>query len=148
MGWTFYNSNGEALIQNAESVATQTAMEAATSTTAFVSPARTQYHPGVAKAWVNFHHPEVIDASYNITSITDHGTTGQYTITIATDFSAATYARVGMAGTTDRQVTVTGATAPGAGTLDVQNEVSTDASGIDVNTNAARAISIVMFGDQ
>jgi hypothetical protein len=151
MAWTFYNSSGEALIEDGAAVAaTQAEMETATATgdAAFVTPGRTHFHPGVAKAWVNFHHPEVIDASYNITSITDHATTGQYTITIATDFSAATYARVGMAGTTDRQVTVTGATAPAAGTLDVQNEVSTSAAGIDVNTDAARAISIVMFGDQ
>ena len=48
---------------------------------------------GIAKAWVNFNGTGTIAArdSLNLTSLTDNGT-GNYTFTIASDFSAADYA--------------------------------------------------------
>jgi hypothetical protein len=91
MAWTFYNASGEALVQHAESVATQAAMEAATSTTAFVSPARTQYHPGVAKGWVRIAAAgTIVSGDYNVASITDTGT-GHRTIVWDTDFADTNY---------------------------------------------------------
>ena len=51
MSWTFYNSSGQQLRATADKAATQAEMEAASSTTAYVTPGRTQHHPGVAKAW-------------------------------------------------------------------------------------------------
>lgn len=74
-------------------VATQADQETATSTTAPVTPGRQQFHPSAAKCWayvtVSAGTP-TLAASYNITSITDTGT-GILTITIATDFSSATW---------------------------------------------------------
>ena len=71
--------------------ATQTEMEAATSSTTVLTPQNTKWHPGVAKAWVKCNVAGVIEASHNITSITDDGV-GTVTVTIATDFGSANYA--------------------------------------------------------
>lgn len=72
-------------------VATQSDQETATSTTTAVSPGRQHFHPSAAKCWLNCDNAGTINASYNITSITDTGT-GVVTVTIATDFSSANYA--------------------------------------------------------
>jgi hypothetical protein len=71
--------------------AVQADQEAATSTALFVTPAVQQLHPSASKCWLKCDHAGSINASYNITSITDTGT-GQVTVTIATDFSSAHYA--------------------------------------------------------
>lgn len=72
--------------------ATQADQETATSTTTFVSPGRQQFHPSAPKFWtrLNGTGTAAITTSYNTTSITDNGT-GDYTVTIATDFSANTW---------------------------------------------------------
>jgi hypothetical protein len=73
------------------SAATQAEMEAATSNTVAATPSNTQYHPGVAKAWLHAAGDgQSITASYNITSITDTGT-GIINVTLATAFSDNTY---------------------------------------------------------
>lgn len=73
--------------------ATQAQMEAATNLIAPVTAGRLQYHPGVAKCWgyitVAAGSP-TLQVSQNLTSITDTAT-GRLTLTIATDFSAATW---------------------------------------------------------
>lgn len=80
------------------SYASQADMEAATSTTTAVNPANTKYHPGVAKAWVNFNGTGTvaIRQSYNVTSITDQGA-GAYTINFTTAMSSANYCVIGQA---------------------------------------------------
>jgi hypothetical protein len=84
----------------ASDAADQTAMEAASSTTTFASPGRIQYHPGVAKAWVNFNGggTVAIRTSLNVSSITDNGT-GDYTDNFTTSFSSADYVGSALAGT-------------------------------------------------
>ena len=67
--------------------ATQAEMEAASSTTVYVSPGRTKYHPGVAKFWVNFNPDATINGNYNVSSITDNGT-GNWTVNLTTAFSS------------------------------------------------------------
>jgi hypothetical protein len=79
-------------------VATQANQETATSTTTVVSPGRQHFHPSAAKCWLKCDHAGTVNASYNITSITDTGT-GVVTVTIATDFSTADYAVVVTVGT-------------------------------------------------
>ena len=76
-------------------VASQAQMEAATSNAVFATPGRMQNHPGVAKAWVDFTGTGTvtINASHNVSSITDNGT-GDYTINFTTAFSAASYSIV------------------------------------------------------
>jgi hypothetical protein len=74
------------------SAASQAEMEAASSTTVAVTPGRAQYHPSAAKFWVKFNGTgtPAINASYNMTSITDNGA-GYYTINIGVDFSSGNY---------------------------------------------------------
>lgn len=75
-------------------VASQAQMEAASSNAVYATPANTNWHPGVAKAWIKAAGDgSAISASHNITSVTDTGA-GILTVTIATDFSSDAYALV------------------------------------------------------
>lgn len=73
-------------------VATQAEMEAASSTTKAVSPGRTIYHPGVAKAWCSISSTGSLESGdWQISTVTDTGT-GDRTINYTTAFSGSTYA--------------------------------------------------------
>lgn len=76
--------------------ASQAEMETATDTTKMVTPGRTQYHPGVAKAWINFNGSgtPAARASLNVSSITDGGV-GIYTLNWTTAFSGTDYCVLG-----------------------------------------------------
>jgi hypothetical protein len=81
--------------------ASQAEQETGSSTTVFVSPGRQQYHASAIKVWVSFAWAAgvpTINASYNVTSLTDD-TDGTVTIVFATDFSSVNY--VWAAGNTD-----------------------------------------------
>ena len=97
MPWTFYSATGQQLRNTGTVLATQAEMEAGSSIAAFVTPGRTQYHPGVAKAWIQIPANGVITPaaanSFNVASVTDTGT-GDRTIVIATDFDNTTYAAI------------------------------------------------------
>lgn len=84
------DSAGNEIQLAAAAFATQAEMEAASSTTVAVTPGTTKYHPGVAKAWVYFNGSGTlaVNASYNVSSVTDNGI-GSYTINFTTPFSAA-----------------------------------------------------------
>jgi hypothetical protein len=73
--------------------APQSVMEAATSQLQYVVPGFQHNHPGHPKFWayvtVSGGTP-TLATSYNVTSITDTGL-GQLTVTIATDFSSASW---------------------------------------------------------
>ena len=78
------------------SQATQSALEATTNEDTYAPPDLMHHHPGVAKAWLKYAGDLgtiYSGISYNITSITDEGT-GDFGITIATDFSGAEYVAV------------------------------------------------------
>jgi len=91
MGWTFYNSSGQRLSSVADKAATQAEMEAASSTTVNVTPGRTHYHPGVAKAWgVTSSGGTIESGSYNVNTYTKTGT-GNYRATFVTSMSNALY---------------------------------------------------------
>jgi hypothetical protein len=79
-------------------VATQANQETATSTTTVVTPGRQHFHPSASKCWLKCDNAGNVNASYNITSITDTGT-GVVTVTIATDLSSAHYALLVSGGT-------------------------------------------------
>lgn len=128
--------------------ATQAQMETATATDVHVTPGRTQYHPGVAKAWLMFEQigTQSILASHNITSIADGGAAGDTDITIATDFSSANYGLSGMAGqgaagTGSRVLTLVDAD-PTAGAISIECRTAAD------TTRDTEFVSISMFGDQ
>lgn len=77
--------------------ATQAQMEAAAFNEAMATPANVNWHPGVAKAWVNFNGtgtPAVVTSYNTDSSITDNGV-GDYTLSWTTDFSSANYVLAG-----------------------------------------------------
>lgn len=85
---------GSNLVRAAD-VAAQSDQETGTSTTTFVSPGRQQYHPSAAKGWADIAGAGTsINASYNVTSITDTAT-GHVTVNWTTAFSSANYSAVG-----------------------------------------------------
>ena len=138
MSWTFYNSSGQRLQTFGFVAATQAEMEAGSSTTAYVTPGRAQYHPGVAKGHLQWLGNGTIQSnSYNVTSLARTGT-GQYTITWATHFGSGDYQCVGSCqGGTDSMCVFS---TPAAGTQLV--EIYVNGTGTDSITNVAA------FGDQ
>ena len=100
MPWTFYNNNGEALIADGAAVAaTQAEMETATATSdaAFVTPGRTHFHPGVAKAWAVWSQggSQSTTESYNMDAVSDGGATGTTDHLFTTDLSDGNYTIAG-----------------------------------------------------
>lgn len=92
-GWMLYDANGVAKMSVISPIAaSQADMEAAVNLTTFVSPGRQVFHPGECKFWCDAVGAGTsINASYNVTSLTDTGA-GLLTINIGTDFSSANYA--------------------------------------------------------
>ena len=150
MSWTFYNSNGESLVQHAESEATQAEMEAQTAVAKFVPPDLVKNSPGVAKAWIQFNGESTvaINNSYNIANLTDNGT-GDYTVTITTDMSGTDFCLIGMsknnAVAAQRGNTHTNTVA--AGSFSVLTTVEDGTTGVSDLTNN-RHIGVAYFGDQ
>ena len=149
MAWTFYNSSGEAMIEDGAAVAaTQAEMETATATgdAAFVTPGRTQYHPGVAKGWIARIEANgtLSQADYNVASVTDTGT-GDRLVVWDTDFSGTEYAVSGgidgggIGSTSGLHVY---ASAAAAGNSQFQIVNSNDGALVDINH------SVWAFGDQ
>lgn len=125
-------------------------MEAGTDVAKAVTPGRFHRHPASPKAWLSCDAAGNLQQSYNITSLTDTGT-GVVTITIATDFAAATFAVIG-------QVEATGTTWAVANSRECHVRSATRAVGsvaldcIDntVTTNLVKDPTTwhaVMFGD-
>lgn len=79
-------------------VATQSDQETATSTTLAVTPGRQKFHPSAAKAWVKWTSvtTTTINASYNVSSLTDNGA-GNTTVNFTTAFSSGDYGVVASA---------------------------------------------------
>jgi hypothetical protein len=95
MGWTFYNSSGEALVQNAESEATQADIEGESAVAKFVPPDLVKHSPGVAKAWCYIIADGTEQSpSYNVGTVGDDGT-GDRNIGFTVAFSSAVYSNVG-----------------------------------------------------
>jgi len=140
MGWTFYNSSGQRLQTFGFVAATQAEMEAASSTTAYVTPGRTQYHPGVAKAWVQIEaNGASVLASHNIASVVDSGT-GDRDINYTTAFSGNNYAVAGF----DTGIGVARYFANDqVTTADIRVLIETEGT-----TRTDSQHSVVMFGDQ
>jgi hypothetical protein len=142
MGWTFYNSSGEALVQHAESEAVQSEMEAETAVAKFVPPDLVKNSPGVAKAWVKYEQDSGHSAadSYNVTSVIDNGV-GQTTIAWGTDFGDADYAVTGSS--VNGEVIDFLESSIAAGSIDARTRGMSDNSAVDNSNNW-----VVAFGDQ
>jgi mRNA-degrading endonuclease toxin of MazEF toxin-antitoxin module len=122
--------------------ASQAEMEAASSNTVFTSPGRQQYHPGMAKGWVQAGIAGDIIVSHNVTSVADTGT-GRMTVTWATDFSGANYVAVATAEGTNVYAAVDNVVPPTAGTTEI-NSYNDAGSLTDPNIG----YHVVAFGDQ
>lgn len=123
-------------------IATQAEQETATDVVRAVTPGRQHFHPGAAKAWAKFLANGTVSASYNVTGVAQNST-GDWTVTIATDFSTANYAILitvldGTAGDEFFCHVVTQA----AGTFTIKAE---DVTGADADPDA---IFFACFGDQ
>ena len=74
------------------SQADQAALEGETNEDTYAPPDLIKHSPGVAKVYVKFNASGTIQGTaYNTTSVADNGT-GDWTVTIATDFSSANWA--------------------------------------------------------
>lgn len=71
-------------------VATQADQETSTSVITVVTPGRQQFHPSAAKSWAVFGVAGDVQASYNVSSVTDTGT-GVATVNFTTNFSSGSY---------------------------------------------------------
>lgn len=133
--------------------ASQAEQEAGSSTTVFTSPGRQQFHPSAAKVWVDYDQSGVpaVDASYNVTSVTDGGT-GVWTIVIANDFGDANY----IVSTTLRGTSIArGFTACGVAETAPRTTADCDMVSRSLSSDLTAAIAndltdtnlVVMFGD-
>ena len=119
--------------------ATQAQQEAMASTAVFVTPARQHFHPSAAKVWLKCDAAGAIQASFNVTSITDVGV-GQLDVVIATDFSSTEYPVVGSAGGVSAYVFPT---SQAAGSFSAQARTAADAL-----VDPVTGWSLIAFGDQ
>ncbi len=129
--------------------ATQAEQETGTAVDKIVTPGRQHFHQSAAKAWVKFNGTGTpsVDASFNITDITDNAT-GDYTVNIATDFSSADYgyALTSEFGSNGTKVTCPGVNGnPTAGTFPITIEPT--GGGGSGNTDVDN-IGVIFFGDQ
>lgn len=143
----FYQTASGAPLGGSTTAATQAQMETATSTTVFVTPGRTQYHPGVAKAWVTFVGSSgSILASSNVASITRNGT-GDYTVTFTTAFSSANYALSGTCG-----YSANAGAYVSINRYSTASPLQTTSARIECNVPGSRVdpelVSVLFFGDQ
>jgi hypothetical protein len=120
-------------------IAVQSELESASSTTLAVTPGRMQYHPGVAKAWVQFTGTGTvtINASHNVSSITDHGA-GDYSVNWDTDFSSDAYAAFALG--SEQTQEIGGAPAAGSWRFRFRNTTWT--------LSDSTYVCVVAFGDQ
>ena len=93
MGWTFYNATGQRLQTSATVLATKAEMETGTALTSFVTPGRTQHHPGVAKVTCKFETvgTHAIITSYNMATVSDGGALGDSDVSFTTNFANTNY---------------------------------------------------------
>jgi hypothetical protein len=109
-------------------------METATDLLKAVTPGRQHMHPSAAKVWGKASNAGAINASYNMTSVTD-AATGVIGLSIATDFSSANWAM--SAAVLDANVGSDAGphcvTAQTAGTAQIENFHASNASHTDPN---------------
>ena len=145
MGWTFYNSSGEALIEDGAAVAaTQAQMEAASSTddSVFVTPGRTHNHPGVAKVWAKWEqnggdHDMAVE--YGVNTMADGGAAGFSDMTFDTNFSSTAYSVTGSVEAA--MIFMTEAASWAAGAITIR---SSDTAGTYTD---ATHLCVAIFGD-
>jgi hypothetical protein len=94
--WTFYNASGEALVQHAESEATQAELEAETAIAHFVPPDLVKNSPGAAKAWAQWTAvttTAITGTAYNVSGVVDNAA-GDTSLTFTIDMTSTNYSAV------------------------------------------------------
>lgn len=138
-----YLVDGSVTTTKLADVATQANQETATSTTTLVTSGRQQYHPSAAKVWCRWQPNGTLDASFNVTSITDTGI-GVWVVNFTTAFSNVNYAAFVCAGSSNvdlGQVYISG-TGQAVGSCTTLN---TDAGAV---SDPSSHMMFVAFGDQ
>ena len=111
----------------------------------YISPEVAHFHPGVAKCWANLRGTDTFARveDYNVAGITDNAT-GNYKVTIATDFASAGQAVVlGVIDDSSARDTVVNQNATqSAALVDI---LTSDAAG---TAKDCIQVSVAMFGDQ
>lgn len=79
-----------AALESVVAQANQAAIEAETNENTYLPPDLLKHNPGVAKAWVKFDIAGTVNASRNVSSVTDTGT-GDWTVNLTTAFSSVDY---------------------------------------------------------
>lgn len=136
------------LITAGAAAASQAEMEAASSNTVMATPGRVKFAPSAAKAWVNFTGTGTvtINASNNVTSITDNGT-GDYTVNFTIAFSSANYCAVYggqyVSANSIALINTKVATTPTASAINLSTVAATDGTIADVTT-----VHAAFYGDQ
>lgn len=126
--------------------ASQSQQEAGSSNAVVVTPLVQHLHPSGSKGWAFWTSGTALSASYNVTSVTDHGT-GDFTVVWGTDFSTANYPWTSGVnrGAANNDVYVTGSFSDiqSAGGLHINVQSVTAQSLLD-----ATIVCIVAHGDQ
>lgn len=121
--------------------ASQAQLETGSSTIVYTTPGRQQFHQSASKCWGDISlsgGTPTLDASYNVTSITDDSV-GNVTVTIATDFSSANYAVVASIVTSGNMANIT---TKAAGSFSIASVTHTGAA------SDAGGYLFICFGDQ
>jgi hypothetical protein len=136
-------------VNNADFIATQADMEAASSTTALVTAGRARFHPSASKAWVKFvprgtNGACTVNASYNVASV-DRTAAGAYTITFTTAMSSANYVANGNSQSTSTANNLLIIVNAQATTNCQIYQISASAGG---GNDLGDAINVTCYGDQ
>jgi len=93
-GELLLSSGASSLPTYTDIVASQAQVEAASSTSVYITPGRQKYHPSTAKVYVRWQvsggTPTIDGSGYNVSSLTDTAV-GQVTVNFTTSFSDANY---------------------------------------------------------
>lgn len=130
-------------------IATQSVMEAGTSTTQAVTPGRQHFHPSASKAWIKFNGTSTSigtgDASQNMSAVTDNGA-GDWTMNFTVPFSSGNYAVSGFtrsngSNVANRSMGLKAGTTPSTAAFNVETSLN---STTDSDTDW---VSLTFFGD-
>ena len=119
--------------------ATQAEMESASSTTVAATPGRTQYHPGVCKAWA-YITGTVVTAGYNVASVTTDGSGGT-TVNLTNALSSASYCVVAVSLDTNPLFTT-------LSSLNSSSQFTVKTYSIAGIGTAPTGLMVAVFGDQ
>ena len=124
--------------------ASQAEMEAETNVDKYIAPDLLKNGPSSCKAWVKFDSGGTVNASYNVSSVTDNST-GLWTVNWNTDFSSVNY--VAVPGWRDDDDKVEFQVSGGSQATGTYEFKMVNGGGSLTDPNAADDMHVVAFGD-